>query len=201
MCEYLYEVRPIKPIVEEGRTIRRPSSFMLSKDEVKRYMEKANIWRRFPDHVDPIRVIGAELDFIHCATFKEYTDRLNNNYTESEEDVAIVENNLPTPESLDIEVTVNVGEQIEPEITDETPQNEEVVNNIEEDPELAEIQALIDAEEAKKELAEETHEEVVEDAKIDEDTQSDIEKSIADKPDDKKETTTPKNTKVINIKK
>lgn len=68
--KFLYEVRPVKPVVTpDGRAKRRPFSSLLSKEEVMEYMKSANIYRRFADTTEPIKVTGETLDSLHRERF------------------------------------------------------------------------------------------------------------------------------------
>lgn len=66
MKKYLYEVRPVKPVITpEGRSTRRPFSSLLSKEEVMGYMRSCSIYRRFSNAIAPVRVTGSNLDELH----------------------------------------------------------------------------------------------------------------------------------------
>lgn len=68
---YLYEVRPVKPIIIGNTSIRRPCSIQLTKEEVKEYMHSASIYRKFTDvNIEPIKVTGENLDSLHRKSFK-----------------------------------------------------------------------------------------------------------------------------------
>lgn len=65
---YLYEVRPVRPIVIAGKSIRRPCSIQLTKVEVLEYMKSAAIYRRFANS-EPVKVTGENLDALHQQTY------------------------------------------------------------------------------------------------------------------------------------
>src|SRR5574344_346869 len=65
---YLYEVRPVKPIIISGKSLRVPCSVQLTKEEVLEYMKSATIYRRFAAS-EPIRVTGENIDVVHQQTY------------------------------------------------------------------------------------------------------------------------------------
>lgn len=65
---YLYEVRPVRPIIISGKSIRIPCSIQLTKAEVIEYMKSAAIYRRFSNS-EPVRVTGENLDALHQQTY------------------------------------------------------------------------------------------------------------------------------------
>lgn len=69
MERYLYEIRPKTRIVIPGKQpIVRPQSLQLTKEEVKFYMTKAAVWRRF-DSMTLIPVTGENLNRLHTKTY------------------------------------------------------------------------------------------------------------------------------------
>ena len=104
--KYLYEVRPVKPIViPEGRSIKRPSSLLLSKEEVKEVMKKARVYRKFPDNINPVPVTGENLDELHKENFLDETPA-----THTEPDSVVDEPKAEEPEVLIIDGNVD-GEE------------------------------------------------------------------------------------------
>ena len=72
MKKYLYEVRPVKPVMTpEGKSTRRPFSSLLSKEEVMGYMRSCTIYRRFSNAIAPVRVTGSNLEELHRDKYKE----------------------------------------------------------------------------------------------------------------------------------
>lgn len=63
---FLYEIRPVRPIIINGRRTRRACSLNLTKDEVKEYLASANVYRRFGG-TDVVKVTGANLDQLHVS--------------------------------------------------------------------------------------------------------------------------------------
>lgn len=63
---FLYEIRPVRPIIINGRRTRRACSLNLTKDEVKEYLASANVYRRFGG-TDVVKVTGANLDQLHIS--------------------------------------------------------------------------------------------------------------------------------------
>lgn len=71
---FLYEIRPVRPIIINGRRTRRACSLNLTKDEVKEYLASANVYRRFGG-TDVVKVTGANLDQLHVS--KEARGNIN----------------------------------------------------------------------------------------------------------------------------
>ena len=71
---FLYEIRPVRPIIINGRRTRRACSLNLTKDEVKEYLASANVYRRFGG-TDVVKVTGANLDQLHIS--KEARGNIN----------------------------------------------------------------------------------------------------------------------------
>lgn len=71
---FLYEIRPVRPIIINGRRTRRACSLNLTKDEVKEYLASANVYRRFGG-TDVVKVTGANLDQLHIS--KEAKGNIN----------------------------------------------------------------------------------------------------------------------------
>lgn len=71
---FLYEIRPVRPIIINGRRTRRACSLNLTKDEVKEYLASANVYRRFGG-TDVVKVTGANLDQLHVS--KEARETIN----------------------------------------------------------------------------------------------------------------------------
>lgn len=71
---FLYEIRPVRPIIINGRRTRRACSLNLTKDEVKEYLTSANVYRRFGG-TDVVKVTGANLDQLHIS--KEARGNIN----------------------------------------------------------------------------------------------------------------------------
>lgn len=71
---FLYEIRPVRPIIINGRRTRRACSLNLTKDEVKEYLASANVYRRFGG-TDVVKVTGANLDKLHVS--KEARGNIN----------------------------------------------------------------------------------------------------------------------------
>lgn len=108
--KFLYEVRPVKPVVTpDGRAKRRPFSSLLSKEEVMEYMKSANIYRRFVDATEPIKVTGETLDSLHREKFNIVVE-------------TICKVNEPKLEYI------NTPESLETELEEEIPAISEAIN-------------------------------------------------------------------------
>lgn len=165
--KFLYEVRPVKPVVTpDGRSMRRPFSSLLSKEEVTAYMKAANIYRRFPDITEPIKVTGATLDELHREKFNVTV--MEAPVEESPEGEITGEEIIDTPE--------NPEKGIE-EVVEETPVEEPVVKDVQEE-EVIEPES--------EEVVEESsviEEEVIEEPAITEEVQEeDITETVTEEP-------------------
>lgn len=237
--KYMYEIRPVKPIVTlEGRSLRRPSTMLLELEEVYHYSKLAAVWRKYPDTTTLVKVGGLNTAAAHCATYAEYLENMKKisqgetitvqDEPKAEEvapEVPVVEEQaeeeiIPTPEDISEDVTVATGEQVTeveesveevtPEVVEEAPVDpaveevapkvveevaeesveptaEEVKELTDEEKELAEIQALIDAEDKKEEASVEVQGEVEEISSEKEEVAQVVEKPIADIKPPKKE--------------
>ena len=63
---FLYEIRPVRPIMINGRMTRVACSMNLTKEEAAEYMKSANLYRRFGAGT-LIKVTGANLDLVHTS--------------------------------------------------------------------------------------------------------------------------------------
>lgn len=117
---YTYSIYPNRPIRDliPGKSIKRPISLQLTKDEVIHCMEYGPVYRVFPGK-KPIRVIGSELDNLHKSA-EDYEFAKNeaepNNYTENKQ----IEQNQ-------IEDVIRQVINEEPEAHDEIQKQEESV--------------------------------------------------------------------------
>lgn len=73
-ARYLYEIRPIKPIIGliPNKTIMKPHSMQLTKSEVEMCMKCGPVYRKFRGEV-PMRVTGENLDKLHSASLTNST--------------------------------------------------------------------------------------------------------------------------------
>src|SRR5574344_242259 len=73
---YLYEVRPLRPItISGGKSLRRPSSMQLTKEEVKTFLKYGPVYRKFTgEDVPPIKVTGDNLDQLHQPVYHGVTE-------------------------------------------------------------------------------------------------------------------------------
>lgn len=128
---FLYEIRPVRPIIINGRRTRRACSLNLTKDEVKEYLASANVYRRFGG-TDVVKVTGANLDQLHIS--KEARGNINTDAEKANLGDKAPDNNQEgiTGDKIDDKVdkikkeseTDNSDNESE-EDTDETPNAEE----------------------------------------------------------------------------
>lgn len=140
--KFLYEVRPVKPVVTpDGRAKRRPFSSLLSKEEVMEYMKSANIYRRFADTTEPIKVTGETLDSLHREKFNMVVETICKVDEPKLEYINTpcsindpVEECIHTPESLETEPvlvpTVSKDEFVTEETEYDIESNEEEIESI-----------------------------------------------------------------------
>lgn len=113
--KFLYEVRPVKPVVTpDGRAKRRPFSSLLSKEEVMEYMKSANIYRRFTDATGPIKVTGETLDSLHREKFNMDINTPESLETESVEEIPAIS------EAIKVEYPVTKEAETEEQVVEDT---------------------------------------------------------------------------------
>ena len=192
---FLYEIRPVRPIIINGRRTRRACSLNLTKDEVKEYLASANVYRRFGG-TDVVKVTGANLDQLHIS--KEARGNINTDAGKANLGDKAPDNNQETitGDKIDDKVdkikkeseTDNSDNESE-EDTDETPNAEESTEDSTTEDDAAENDngSIADAaEEAENSDTEETDaESVEEDQTVSEkiDTAENDNDSIADAAD------------------
>lgn len=175
--KYMYEIRPVKPIVTlEGRSLRRPSTMLLELEEVYHYSKLAAVWRKYPDTTILVKVGGLNTVAAHCETYAEYLEnmkKISQGETVTVQDKPKVEVTpevpvedqaeeevIPTPEDISEDVTVAAGEQVaeaeefaEPTVEEVTPEVP-VEEQVEEAPAEPAVEEAKEATDEEKELAE-----------------------------------------------
>lgn len=153
--KFLYEVRPVKPVVTpDGRAKRRPFSSLLSKEEVMEYMKSANIYRRFTDATGPIKVTGETLDSLHREKFNMDINTPCINY--SDEEIPVIS------EAVKVEYSVTEEAETEEQVVEDTTMdiittNEEEIDASEETVEEEYVEEVEDKiEESETDVIEET---------------------------------------------
>lgn len=140
---FLYEIHPHRPIKNliPGRSIIKPCSMKLTKEEVLTCMKSGPVFRAFPGK-DLIRVTGSNLDQLHTDKFvEEKISTSEANYTPKAENVTRAQD--PSPEEPKTEAP---REEIPEENTNST-ETEEI-------PEIADFSGNILTHSEEVELAE-----------------------------------------------
>ena len=127
--KYMYHIHPFKPIhkLVAGTALRKPTAMLLSKEEVKIAMESGPVYKVFPDHPSPIRIVRSEIDKYHKATYAEAMGLKVSEETPVKE-VSVEDQTTPTdkveisPVSEPEEVTESINEESEEVISNEEPE-------------------------------------------------------------------------------
>lgn len=134
---FLYEIRPVRPIIINGRRTRRACSLNLTKDEVKEYLASANVYRRFGG-TDVVKVTGANLDQLHVS--KEVArgiinpdagnDNPENTTPDNNQEVITGDTNDDKVDKIEKAVTPDNSDAENAEDADETPNVEETTEDV-----------------------------------------------------------------------
>ena len=133
MDRFRYQVMPFTPINDliPGKSLRRPFSCDLTKEEVLHCMKKGPVYRLFTG-MSPIRVTGSNIDQLHKQYFEEKNAEAPSNTTTKEEF---------TPVEIEVVTENTETEAPTEEIFEETTQV------VEEDPVVEEVQEEVIPEE------------------------------------------------------
>lgn len=138
---YLYEVRPKRPIknLTNVPVVRTHKSLHLTKDDVKKCLPLASVWRRFANEGRLERVVPSNVDRLHNDHFmteEEYKEFLINQKGINHGKVAVDES--PKEEIPDFKneaVNPDKEESIKESTNDEaTPVNDTTVEEVKEEP-------------------------------------------------------------------
>lgn len=155
MDKFRYQVTPFTPInnLIKGKSLRRPFSSDLTKEEVFICMKHGPVYRILPGQT-PIRVTGSNIDQLHTDPTAKNKEEVSNDTTNAEineiEQPVVTESPINEASTEEIkeelteseEYTVNEEESIEVEDSEEV-----VVDDIEESEELVEYESEDDEEE------------------------------------------------------
>lgn len=129
---FLYEIHPHRPIKNliPGRSIIKPCSMKLTKEEVLTCMKSGPVFRAFPGK-DLIRVTGSNLDQLHTDKFVgEKISTLEANYTPKAENVTRAQDPSPEEPKTEAHREEVLEENTESAETEEIPEElKNLVNN------------------------------------------------------------------------
>lgn len=139
---FLYELRPVRPVVIGGRVSRVPCSVNLTKDEVIEYMKKCNVYRRF-GATNLVKVTGANLDSLHVSKDDATANGIINSATGEINLGIVVEEGNDNPieqeyHAPEVQVEKEELKQDEADAEDDTNEVSEPVDVVEAAPEESE---------------------------------------------------------------
>lgn len=116
---FLYEVHPVRPFVSpDGKQIKRACSIQLTKEEVKEYLKKGTVYRKFSgSNTKMERVTLSNLDSLHVRVKGEDQSVVEPTPVVEPEEIPAVEEPEVVEEPAPVEETPVVEEPVKEEIT------------------------------------------------------------------------------------